>query len=234
VSERRCKRCEQTLPLIAFNRYKDGHQWWCRECFKAYFRKRGDLHLRQSAASLSARRERAKRYVFDFLRHNPCRDCGETDPVVLEFDHLDWKRRCVSEWAHDGAPIAQIDDEIARCDVVCCNCHRRRTLLRLGFSRTPADVSDVSRPFIRRNLTWIYKYLAASSCLDCGLADTRVLEFDHVGPKRGAVMAVAWNGYGTATLQTEIAQCEIRCANCHRRKTATRAGHYRHRATLQP
>jgi hypothetical protein len=48
-----------------------------------------------------------------------------------------------------------------------------------------------------------------------------VLEFDHVGVKRGKVSEMVWD-VGLATLEREIAQCEIRCCNCHRRVTAER------------
>jgi hypothetical protein len=67
VSERWCKRCQKTLPLEAFNRYKDGYQWWCRECFKVYFRERGKLHIDQVNASRDARRERAHAHVLSYL-----------------------------------------------------------------------------------------------------------------------------------------------------------------------
>jgi 5-methylcytosine-specific restriction endonuclease McrA len=91
----------------------------------------------------------------------------------------------------------------------------------------------VSKPFVRRNLSWIYEHLAASKCVDCGIDDRRVLEFDHVKTKRGGVMDMAWNGYGRASLQAEIANCEIRCANCHRRTTAARGNHFRHATAAQ-
>jgi hypothetical protein len=45
---RRCGRCGHDLPRECFNRLRGGRQWWCRSCFAAYFRARGDLHRRQS------------------------------------------------------------------------------------------------------------------------------------------------------------------------------------------
>ena len=57
-----------------------------------------------------------------------------------------------------------------------------------------------------------------------------VLEFDHIGPKRASVLILAWSDYSLETIEREIAQCEIRCANCHRRKTAAERGQYRHLA----
>ena len=70
-----------------------------------------------------------------FLRHykatHPCVRCGEADPVVLDFDHRDPKTK--------SFPFADAADrrrgreallaEIAKCDILCANCHRKKTWL---------------------------------------------------------------------------------------------------------
>ena len=56
-------------------------------------------------------------------------------------------------------------------------------------------------------------------CVDCEESDLVVLDFDHIGAKRAPVPTLARRGCGLRTLQNEIEQCEIRCANCHRRRT---------------
>ena len=66
---------------------------------------------------------------------------------------------------------------------------------------------------------FMLEYLHAHPCVDCGINDIRVLEFDHVrGEKKGTI------GYFLSTLQanslkTEIEKCEVVCANCHRIRT---------------
>jgi L-lysine 2,3-aminomutase len=45
-----------------------------------------------------------------------------------------------------------------------------------------------------------------------------VLDFDHVGAKTGCVVELARRGYSLRRLEKEVSQCEIRCANCHRRR----------------
>lgn len=73
-------------------------------------------------------------FLVTYLREHPCVDCGETDPVVLEFDHLRDKKFAISKGLQDRN-WQDVLDEIAKCDVVCANCHRRRTAKRGGFLR---------------------------------------------------------------------------------------------------
>jgi hypothetical protein len=60
--------------------------------------------------------------------------------------------------------------------------------------------------------------------VDCGETDPVVLEFDHVrGEKKGEIaMMVRVDGWDK--IVEEMAKCELRCANCHRRKTAKQLG----------
>jgi hypothetical protein len=234
---RHCGRCGHELPLELFNRLRDGHQWWCRNCFAQYFRARGELHRRQSRTAKAARQQALRAYVLEHLNRRPCVDCQEHDPVVLEFDHLDEKNANIAALVAGTATKRALDLEIARCEVVCANCHRRRTARRAGWRR--ADSADASaRPItdlrIARNIDHVHAILRHAPCVDCGEADPIVLEFDHVGRKRTSVMRLAWWGASLATIDAEISQCEVRCANCHRRVTAARGGHFRFRVLSSP
>lgn len=232
----RCSKCGLTLPLEAFNRLGDGRQFYCRECFRAYFAARGDNHRRQSSDALHERRRRARQHVYDILRARPCADCDERDPVVLEFDHVRGKEDGLSVLIASGKPIHQIDREIARCDVVCVNCHRRRTAERAGWLRI-SDWRGILGPrshAVARNLKYTYSHLERSGCTDCGGCDLVALEFDHEGDKRWNVMAAAWSGVPLSLLQREVATCAVRCGNCHRRRTAAVERSFRWRTGLLP
>jgi hypothetical protein len=221
---KRCGRCAEMLPLEAFNRMGAGHQHWCRACFRAYFRARGEVHRRQSGAARARRVARARAYVATHLATHPCVDCGETDVRVLDFDHLRDKRACVSELTVWGAPRARLMEEIAKCEVRCANCHRKVTARRAGWSRLAGDADDPRRAFpppVRRNLRHVHAVLAAGACVDCGERDMLTPDFDHLGDKVGQVSTMVWN-VSLATLMAEIAKCELRCCNCHRRVTHAR------------
>ena len=57
--------------------------------------------------------------------------------------------------------------------------------------------------------------------MDCGESDLRVLDFDHVRDKKtlNVPRMAAARTYGWERIQQEIAKCEVRCANCHRKRT---------------
>ena len=73
-------------------------------------------------------------YLVEFFRERGCVDCGEPDPLVLEFDHLGDKKFNIAKGLRNRSWQA-LRDEIAKCDVVCANCHRRRTARRGRFAR---------------------------------------------------------------------------------------------------
>ena len=75
----------------------------------------------------------------------------------------------------------------------------------------------------RETKEYIVQYLLQHPCVDCGEKDIVVLEFDHVrGQKRGVISSLKRSSL-KAVIE-EIKKCEVRCANCHRRKTAQQFG----------
>jgi hypothetical protein len=222
AESKRCGRCRRDLPVTSFNRHPRGRQWWCRDCFSEYFKARGKLHRQQANASRQRRRAAAKAFIDEYLRSHPCIDCGERDLLVLEFDHVGPKAASLSVLAFDGMSLERIRKEIAACEVVCVNCHRCRSAERGGSWRLdPASIERNARltPGERRNMAYVRDLLFRARCVDCGRDELIVLEFDHVGTKRASVIVLARRGCSLEVLRTEIARCEVRCGNCHRRKT---------------
>jgi hypothetical protein len=68
---------------------------------------------------------------------HPCIECGETDPRVLEFHHRDENEKFmdVSQLVGAGYFIATLKAEIDKCDVLCTNCHRKKTMNERGWFR---------------------------------------------------------------------------------------------------
>lgn len=81
-----------------------------------------------------------------------------------------------------------------------------------------------------RNQEKLYDFLRDKSCIDCGFSDVRALDFDHKNPndKKTDVSAMVRSAFSWDTIMEEINKCEIRCANCHRIKTAEQQNTFKH------
>src|SRR5262249_10558994 len=94
-----------------------------------------ERRIAQDAARKLVVREERTKLLFEYFEEHPCTDCGERDPVILEFDHLRDKSFAIgSKLTHMA--WAKILAEIEKCEVVCVSCHRRRTESRRGSMRT--------------------------------------------------------------------------------------------------
>ncbi|HEX3100099.1 MAG TPA: hypothetical protein VHQ41_03995 [Patescibacteria group bacterium] len=94
------------------------------------YKKREDLYAAQKR-----HRQRIRAQLFDFLSTKSCIDCGEADPILLEFDHADRKDKFkdVSKLLSGHYSWLTIQTEIAKCEVRCANCHRRKTYIQFGW-----------------------------------------------------------------------------------------------------
>ena len=110
----------------------------CRPCRSLYKQEHYAANRQRYIDNVRARKQfviRARMaLLLEFLAHHPCTDCGETDPIVLEFDHLADKSFSISRGVRDRN-WESVLREMAKCDVVCANCHRRRTARRGGHLR---------------------------------------------------------------------------------------------------
>ena len=115
----------------------------------------------------------------------------------------------------------------------CRDCCRAWYVLNRDVHKQRVAVrNELTLQSYRRQLA---EYFATHPCVDCGESDLRVLEFDH---REGVVKIaevtllvnslVAWE-----RVLAEIEKCDVRCANCHRRRTAERGSHWRHLFMLQ-
>jgi hypothetical protein len=154
-----------------------------------------------------------------------CTDCGELDPLVLECDHIGGKEADIAKMVWEGWSLERVRRELDVCEIVCVNCHKRRTFGRMErcWRRNPRSLETA--PSIsettRRNLIYLRGLLTIGKCCDCGEDDLMVLEFDHLRDKHRGVTVLARNDCSVERLRREVAKCEIRCGNCHRRRTRT-------------
>lgn len=114
----------------------DGLQAYCRECNREWHRQNKDRHNALIHRRVQRLRREGALRLLQYLQTHPCVDCGENDPVVLDFDHLGDKTGAVSSLSRDHLwSWEKLLSEIAKCEVVCANCHRRRTARRANTLR---------------------------------------------------------------------------------------------------
>jgi len=156
---RRCGRCGQIQAVDAF-----GFRWksrgvrhticqGCQAVYRAAYNVRiGPLRLHARIREHTERyRDRNRLFVDAYLRSHPCVDCGEPDIIVLEFDHVgETKTRSISVMLKHATSLATLQAEIAKCQVRCANCHRRRTAqqyhrrrFRLAGKQADLDLDEV-------------------------------------------------------------------------------------------
>ena len=123
-----CIRCGLSdSPLIKGKKH-------CRRCNNEYGRKYYIQHreerLKKIYVNVKALKKRRKEFV-DELKNKPCMDCKNRFPsVCMDFDHRDETQKKFNIAAmigQGGFSLETLKAEIAKCDLVCANCHRIRT-----------------------------------------------------------------------------------------------------------
>ena len=141
IMDKFCRKCGTFKPETEFRRRTDkgGYQAYCIECAKKLSAKHYENNKQRviDLARKNTRRYRLnlRRKILQYFRENPCRDCSETDPVVLDFHHRDPSIKVmeVSNMVRAGYSWKKIKPEIDKCDVLCANCHRRVTAKQRGW-----------------------------------------------------------------------------------------------------
>lgn len=110
----------------------------CRDCQAAYQR-RWYVENRERClvrARRNAKRSRAEaKALVQALKAAPCADCGGRFPAeVMDFDHVRGQKIAPVSLLKNGS-VERILREVAKCDLVCANCHRVRTAKRMESTR---------------------------------------------------------------------------------------------------
>lgn len=128
-----CTKCHKTKRLSAFGWKQRGtkRHSWCKLCHSEYAKNhyinnKNDYKIRKLKSQKRLRQD-LRVFIANYLTQHPCVDCKESDIVVLDFDHFKNKSCNISYMIQNTASISRLNEEIAKCNVRCANCHRRKT-----------------------------------------------------------------------------------------------------------
>lgn len=122
-TEKRCATCYEVKDRNSFA------SKFVRSCFSCKSMETTD-RKEYNQVWQKQRNIKVKQFIFNYLSNNPCVKCGETDVMVLEFDHMVAEQKSFNLGrAHMQAKmnIDTLAKEIAKCQVLCSNCHKRKT-----------------------------------------------------------------------------------------------------------
>ena len=118
---------------------------------------------------------------------------------------------------------------------VCKKCRKKRSAKWYSDNKEPHNSKRKAwkQKRILDHTVLLVEYLRAHPCVDCGEDDPMILDCDHVrGDKVGHVTSMLCRDLAPwSTILAEIGKCEIRCANCHRKKTAKEGNFLRYQIT---
>lgn len=133
---KRCNGCERDLPQAEFGKNKskkDGLQSQCKKCCKdrsaTWYKDNKEVQLERNRIF----KRKLRLEVSNYLLQHPC-PCGESRPECLDFDHVDpaTKLDNVANLISQGKST-KVWEEIAKCQVLCANCHRVKTSKQFGW-----------------------------------------------------------------------------------------------------
>lgn len=141
--EKECSKCKNTKPIVEFfwkNQVKNRRHSQCKECYRAsrnpkeHYLKYRDEYLARANNRRYAKMTENRLNLLEYFKTHHCIVCGESNPIVLDFDHRDHKEKeyniskMIATYNWNTILL-----EIEKCDVLCSNCHRIRTSKQFGW-----------------------------------------------------------------------------------------------------
>lgn len=105
---------------------------------KRHYRENKNDYIKRASKRNNIQRKKNRAFISRVKSYASCADCGEANPIVLDFDHVRGEKlKNVSDMANASYSINSIKNEIRKCDIRCSNCHRKKTHFRRGAALDP-------------------------------------------------------------------------------------------------
>lgn len=157
------------------------------------------------------RRARLRAWANGIKYERGCLRCGVEDAACLDFHHLDGDRKtmAITNMITYGYGKEPLNEEMAKCAVLCANCHRRE------HCAPPETDHPVDR--LRQ---WVYEHKRSTEgCEQCEETDPSCLDFHHDSDQKGETVAnLVSDGRSKDVVRAEFENCTLLCANCHRKE----------------
>jgi len=144
-----CKKCQSEKSVEEFSfrdTLKSRRHHICKACHTQYrhdhYLKNREKYIVKAHKWNIKQREVLKEFILEKLKHSSCRDCGESDILVLDFDHVSDKKFSIAHMFKNNYSVTAIEQEMAKCIIRCSNCHRRKTAKEVGYWKSKVDSSD--------------------------------------------------------------------------------------------
>jgi len=140
-----CTKCKKELDVNDFfvSHKKTGRRHSiCRYCQREYKLKwYHDNYPKKKDHFNNRKKETAKKLqnkIIEYLSDKKCITCSENDIVTFEFDHINPKEKVleISKMIASGYSWESVLKEIEKCNILCANCHRKKTAHQQGFYKT--------------------------------------------------------------------------------------------------
>lgn len=125
-----CRKCKQQLDLVQFSTdrsSKDGLYAYCRICKNNTAKQRyaNNTDYQNQVKERCRNRSKVVTEIIQEAKASGCCKCPEKEPVCLAFHHLDPNEKDFSVASQRNANPERVRQEIAKCIVVCHNCHAK-------------------------------------------------------------------------------------------------------------
>ena len=174
-------------------------------------------------------RQRATIEFLRDLRRIPCKECGgRLEPHQMDFDHRDPSTNSFQVTDSRLRSRERLLAEIAKCDIVCANCHAIRTYALQAQRKAQRRANGTISMSPRRVRQWtteahrrdLLLSLRDRPCIDCGHRfPPFIMQFDHRDPVSKKFLVCGTLLSSVARILGEAAKCDIVCPNCHRDRT---------------
>ncbi len=131
-----CSKCQRELSEDSFafkNKRKSNYHSICKECKrdynKIYYQNNSEVVKKNTAPRRKRQIKENRKFVWDYINSHDCLECGEPNPMLLEFAHRDPSNKSfnMASGTSRGLCVKTLQAEMDKCDLLCVKCHRLKT-----------------------------------------------------------------------------------------------------------